>query len=267
MKFLNWLFNRKKNLIIKPEKVMVYSFDELLEKFPKHEKIDINKVKELLDHLYDNCKYYQEIWNYFEKYINTCFPGSDYEKYSWDSPEHKEYSNYLHSIKDNNDLRFGDWIKYVQARFIYDKGQRRTFEEACEIATNKWCEMLFKFHLQDNGAINEDHGGGFWACALGTILKEDSMKELTEEMIKNTHDNIYKYYKGHSIYTDKKDGWTSQINLYCDYGPNAPLYDILEDSGIPKKYINNICPWKTGVNIDETDNAVVLIGYQKRNYI
>ena len=127
--------------------------------------------------------------------------------------------------------------------------------------------MLFNFHLQDNGAINEDHGGGFWACALATVLKNDSMKDITEDMIKKTYDNLYNYYFNGSIYKDKKDGWESEMHLYCDYGPNSPLYDILKESGIPEKLINNICPWKTGIEIDYNDNSVVIISYQKREYI
>ena len=61
--------------------------------------------------------------------------------------------------------------------------------------------------------------------------------------------------------------WIHRIQLYCDYDPNRPLYDILYESGIPKNKIGSICPWKTGIEIDENDNAVIIIGYQKRDYI
>ena len=43
--------------------------------------------------------------------------------------------------------------------------------------------------------------------------------------------------------------------------------DILYEAGIPEDDIRDICPWKTGIEIDEKDNAVIMIGYQKRDYI
>lgn len=260
MNFLSCLF--------KTNKRMNYTLEELLEIFPKHDNIDRNDIKDLLDNLYENCKQYQDIYMYFENYVSSRFPGSDYKKYGYDSPEANEYFVFVHGRRNYNQLTLYEWVKKVETLYISKVGQRRTYDEACKIAADKWCELLFKFHLQDNGAINEDHGGGFWACALATVLKEDSMKEITEEMIKNTHDNIYKYYKEHCFYKSKeKDDWSGQISLYCDYGPNVPLYELLEDSGIPDKYINNICPWKTGIDIDEIDNAVIIKGYQKRKLV
>ena len=187
---------------------------------------------------------------------------SDYEKYGFDSPERKEYYHYLHNYEDDNFLDLYSWSKYASANYIEHKGKRRTFEEACQIAADKWCDLLFQWHLQDNGAINEDHGGGFYACALATVLKNEANKDITEEMITNTNKNLYEYYHNYCIYEDKY-----QISPYCDYDPNRPLYDILEKSGIPEKKIRNICPWKTGIDIDENDNAVVVKGYQKREYI
>lgn len=249
------------------EEIIVYSKEELLNLFPQHKRIDINKIEELLDNIFDNCKRYQNIYTYFEDYINSCFPGSDYQKYSYETPEHQEYSNYRFGSKDQVGLTLYQWNKLVEAYYLSKTGKIRPLEESCKIAADKWCEMLFNFHLQDNGAINEDHGGGFWACALATVLKNDSIKDITEDMIKKTYDNLYNYYFNGSIYKDKKDGWESEMHLYCDYGPNSPLYDILEESGIPEKLINNICPWKTGIEIDYNDNSVVIIGYQKREYI
>jgi hypothetical protein len=241
---------------------MIYTLEELLVQFPMHERIDKDKIKEMIYSMYDNCQNYQDIYQYFEDYINTCFPGADYEKYGFDSPERKEYYHYLDNYEDENILSLYEWSKYAGFNYINHKGKRRTFEEACQIAADKWCEMLFNFHLQDNGAINEDHGGGFYACALATVLKNEANKDITEEMINNTNKNLYEYYHNYCIYEDKYP-----ISPYCDYDPNRPLYDILQKSGIPEKKIRSICPWKTGIDIDENDNAVVIKGYQKREYI
>jgi len=269
---MNFIIKVINNFILKYKsykiKHMVFNLEELLQLFPKHERIDINKIKELLDSLYDNCTHYQDIYNYFLEYIKTCFPGSNREKYSYESPEYNEYFDYIYDVEKDH-MTFNSWIKYVESNFLSKFGQRRTYDEACLLAADKWCEMMFKFHLQDNGAINEDHGGGFWACALATVMKNDSMKEITEEMVKATHDNLYKYYKNRCWYEckDKDDSWSGYVNLYVDYHPNRPLYDILKDSGIPEKHIDSLCPWKTGIDIDETDNAVVVKGYQKCNYL
>lgn len=237
--------------------------EELLEKFPKNEKIDLNVISELLDGLFYNCEHYQDIFESFRKYIDDCLPGSDLKKYEYGAPERQEYYNFIYGEGNN----FCVWIKFVEEYFLEIKGMRRTFEEACKLAADKWCEMLFDLMLQDNGAINEMHGGGFYACALGTFLKEKSRENITEEMIEKTWQNLYDYYKGGSMYHNKESGYNHKIDLYCDYYPNAPLDEILEHSGIPENVRRNICPWKSGVQIDDKDNAVVLIGYQKREYV
>ena len=58
-----------------------------------------------------------------------------------------------------------------------------------------------------------------------------------------------------------------QVELYSDYNPNNPLFDILVAAGLSESDAMHITPWKTGVSIDYIDNAVELIGYQKREYI
>lgn len=269
-KVINFILKTKD---LNNKKMRVYSNEELLDYFPEHEKVDKKVIKKMIEEMYDKCERYQEIYNYFEDYINTCFPGSDGQKcnYSREDPDYKEYTDYLYNHKIDgvapNDYDLYTWTKYASASYLNIKGQKHTFEEACQLAANKWCEMIFNFHLQDNGAINEDHAGGFWACALATAMKNDSIKEITEDVIKKVNEEFYKYYFNHCRYIDKEDGWTGHIEPYCDYGPNTPLYDILENGGVSKKHINSLCPWKTGIEIDENDNSVIIKGYQKRTYI
>lgn len=236
------------------------NIDLLLERFPSHERIDKEKVRELLTNIFDNCECYQDIYDYIKKYIDECFPGSDENTYKWDSPEYKEYDEYVYGDK------FFKWVEWLQDDFLVDKGIRRTYEEACHLAADKWCEMLFKHHVQDNGAINENHSGGFIACALATKLKDNSMEKITEEMEKSARENLYEFYRDHCYYVDN-DGWEGHVNPYCDYSPNTPLYELLKKSGIPEDLITSICPWKTGILIDDKDNAVVVTGYQKRTYL
>lgn len=237
--------------------------ETLLSWFPTQEKIDNEVIKKMLDELEFNCGHYQDIYDYFRKYIDECLPGSDFRTFRNGTPEREEYFNYVHG--DEN--KFYNWVTMVENAFLVEKGQRRTLDEACKLAAEKWCDKLFEFHLQDNGAMNENHGGGFYACALGTLLKEDSRNNITNEMIEKTYQNLYDYYKGGCIYHDEERDYTFKVDLYCDYYPNAPLEEILEKSGIPERERRNICPWKSGIQIDYKDNAVIMIGYQKRDYI
>lgn len=167
---------------------------------------------------------------------------------------------------DNKETSFYKWSKWVAEDFLCAKGPRRTFDEACKLAADEWCKKLFGNHFQDNGALNEEHS--FLMCGLGTLLKDKAQESITEEMIENTRTNLYKYFENHCLYKSKDHPeWEHSIKLYSDYGPNSPLYDILYESGIPENKIGSICPWKTGIEIDENDNAVIIIGYQKRDYI
>ena len=242
------------------------TIDILIQQCPKHDKIDMNKIKAMLENIFEHCDNYQDIYEYFKKYVKTCFPGSDLNKYDWNSPEYDEYYHYMLGGFDNKETSFYNWSKWVGEDFLLVKGPRRTFDEACKLAADEWCKKLFGNHFQDNGALNEDHS--FMMCGLGTWLKTKAQESITEEMIENTRKNLYTYFKNHCLYKNKNHPeYAYYKTLYCDYGPNAPMYDILYESGIPEDEIGSICPWKTGIEIDEKDNAVVMIGYQKRDYI
>lgn len=239
--------------------------EELIIDCPRNDKVDINKIREMLESIFDNCKYYQEISDYFNTYIRECFLPDEYE---WNSPEYDEYWKYVHGINDEvlRVISFYRWVKFVEEDFLLVKGKRRTFKEACELAADEWCKRLFGNHFQDNGALNEEHS--FMMCGLGTWLKSKAQESITEEMIENTRKNLYKYFENHCEYRSKEyPEWVHHIQLYSDYGPNSPLYDILYESGIPENEIGSICPWKTGIEVDETDNSVIISGYQKRDYI
>jgi hypothetical protein len=42
---------------------------------------------------------------------------------------------------------------------------------------------------------------------------------------------------------------------------------LLEQAGVPNDSIGSICPWKTGITVDERDHTVIVRGYQKERYI
>ena len=178
----------------------------------------------------------------------------------------------------------------LEEEWVKKNGLANTDEEAAKKAADKWCELLFNWHLQDNGAINEDHAGGFYACALGTILANDSKEGISEDVKKKTHELLYEYYKRQLHYEktrDKKDiDWLVKtfpdddekdpfdwryfefrVDLYCDYGPSTSLYLILVNAGVNKRDAGNICPWKTGIEIRHIDNAVMYNTYQHQQEI
>ena len=174
---------------------------------------------------------------------------------------------------------------FIKETWVDLNGRANTNEEAAKKAADKWCELIFGWHLQDNGAINENHGGGFYACALGTVLANNSKERISEDVKKKAHSLFYEYYLHQLHYyetNDKKDiDWLVEnlpdddkkdpfdwrffgfrCDLYCDYGPGTPLYLILVNAGVDKRDAGNICPWKTGIDIRTVDNAVMYKTYQ-----
>ena len=89
--------------------------------------------------------------------------------------------------------------------------------------------------------------------------KNDSAKEITKEIIEKVHDNFVKYYLDYN--------YDAMYGMRVDYDPTKDLYNLLKDSGVPEKHIRSLCPWKTGIYIDEKDNSVVYCSYSKREYL
>lgn len=227
------------------------------------------------------------IYNVLDKYVK----GS-YNDINWDlgrptveeSPEYKAW-------RRRTDISYiwSDCIDdFIKETWVDLNGKANTNEEAAKKAADKWCELIFGWHYQDNGAINENHAGGFYACALGTVLSNNSKEGISEDVKKKAHNLFYEYYlhKLHYYETnDKKDiDWLVEnlpdddkkdpfdwrffefwCDLYCDYGPTTPLYLILVNAGVDKRDAGNICPWKTGIDIRTVDNAVMYKTYQHQD--
>lgn len=223
--------------------------------------------------------------NTFDKYIPD---GNLPIDWKLDREELKKTYSYIQFSKYEDACSAWYWASRdynLDETWVRINGQVRTDDEAAELAANKWCELLFGWHLQDNGAINETHAGGFLACALGTVLANDSKKDITEEMQLKAKNLIKEYYLHDIEYhkTDIKNAieWAQKTlpdndeknpfdwaygfgygSMHCDYGPSTPLYLILINAGIPERAASNICPWKTGIEIRTVDNAVFLNTYQ-----
>lgn len=230
------------------------------------------------------------IYDVLDEYVD----GS-YEKIDWnlgrpaveETPEYKAWSRRSDISSLWSDCKR---MNGIEETWVDLNGKANTNEEAAKKAADKWCELIFGWHLQDNGAINEDHAGGFYACALGTVLANNSKEGISEDVKKKAHSLFYEYYLRQLHYNetrDKKDiDWLVEnlpdddekdpfdwryfefrVDLYCDYGPGTPLYLILVNAGVDKRAAGNICPWKTGIDIRAVDNAVMYNTYQHQEEI
>ena len=229
------------------------------------------------------------IYEVLDKYVK----GS-YDDINWDlgrraaeeTPEYKAWRRYA----DISTL-WSDCTRMngIEKTWVDLNGKANTNEEAAKKAADKWCDLIFGWHLQDNGAIDENHGGGSYACVLGTVLANKSKERISEDVKKKAYSLFYEYYLHQLHYyetNDKKDiDWLVEnlpddekdpfdwryfefgCNLYCDYGPTTPLHLILVNSGVDKRDTGNICPWKTGIDIRAVDNAVIYNTYQHREEI
>lgn len=194
----------------------------------------------------------------------------------WDNKESESYKEY-DSYNDVSDEVYK--MKNVLVDMYIEKyGKYRTLEEAGTVLADKMCELLFKWHLQDNGALDEEHS--FMASALATVLGNNAKEKITKEQQEKAHDLIRDYAifcgKASSVGVGKSeaDKWKEIIKLnffhselYSDYGPNTMLYNILKHAGIEEDLITSICPWKTGLEIDYNDNSVMYRTYGKIEYI
>lgn len=236
---------------------------------------------------YLNKKTFGQARSYFYKVLDNYVEGR-HSKINWslDRSELEKTKEHI-SWKRFQDIDFV-WLQCknmsnLEGVWVELNGMAHSDEEAAKIAADKWCELLFCWHLQDNGAINESHGGGFPACALGTILANKSKESITEEMKRKAHELFYQYYLKAIHFNrtyDRRDiewakenlkdktgnfDWNhigSDYEMYCDYDPSWPLYLVLVNSGIEDSDANNICPWKTGIYIRKEDNAVMYSTYQ-----
>jgi hypothetical protein len=240
---------------------------------------------------YFNKKTLTEANRYIYDVLDEYVDGS-YEKIDWnlgrpaveETPEYKAWRRRSDISSLWSDCKR---MNGIEETWVDLNGKANTNEEAAKKAADKWCELIFGWHLQDNGAINEDHAGGFMACALGTVLANKSKERISEDVKKKAHSLFYEYYLRLLHYNethDKKDiDWLVEnlpdddkkdpfdwryfefrCDLYCDYGPGTPLYLILVNAGVDKRDAGSICPWKTGIDIRPVDNAVMYNTYQHR---
>lgn len=243
--------------------------EEIINSFPECSRIKKENIAECINKLFDDIKYYQDIYNYIIGECNKYFPEPKED--DWKSDYYKEYSDYFYGTIERTEngnfiehYEYSNWVHSIEDEFIYRNGWRRNFLEACNLAADEWTKRILGFHLQDNGALDEEHS--FNMCMLGSYLKTLSSEKYDENTYKTLRENIKEYFLNGCKYKFS-DGREHKAQLYCDYHPNSPLFDLLIKSGIDERDADNLCPWKTGIEIDYKDYAIIIKTYQKREYI
>ena len=230
---------------------------------------------------YFSCSTLTEANNYLydsvDRYVKDTYDLIDWNNEN--SPEYLQWKKHSRVL-----CAFSDACRLckLQEKWVELNGMVRTNEDAAKMAAEKWCSLLFDFHVQDNGARQDSE---VMMCCIGTSLHSMCNERITEEMKEKTFNLLYEYYLHYLHYNDTNDKsdieWLEENlhdgrnreyridwkefgfcdRLYCDYNPNCALYCILSNAGIPENCINSICPWKTGISIRTMDNTIKYYTY------
>lgn len=234
--------------------------EEIINAFPECERIKKADVAECVNKAMAECKSWREIHSRLWYHCQKFWPQPKYRRE--DHADYDEWSNYFSGNYDTREFYFRDWIKSIEEELRRRVGQRRTFDEACQLAADEWARMIFGTHIQNNG--DQSDAGGM-AMVLGTLVKDKAKSGYGSETVEKFRSLMADYYRGGCQYKD--DYGTYDSEPYCDYHPNSPLADILIKAGCDSHDVGSMCPWKTGIHIDEYDHSVIIRGYQTERYI
>ena len=233
---------------------------ELIQAFPECEKVKRSDMFQCIIEAMDQERFYCNASKRVFKKAKDLWPYK--REWSYMNPEYEAYKLYFQGGRSTKSP-FREWLWMLEDEFIERHGQVHTFEEACQLAADEWVRMIFDHHMQDNG--DKSYMGGF-TMALGTLVKEKARRGIGIEFVEKFRTLCRDYYLGGCIYEDSSLG-KLRAEPYCDYNPNSPLADLLLKAGVPKERVGGICPWKTGITINERDNSVIIRGYQTERFI
>ena len=234
--------------------------EELTAAFPECERIKREQVAPLVERVFAECKTYREIHSVVWYYCTDLWPEPKGVK--WEDPIHQEWSDYIVGNYKTNVNPLPDWTKLLEDEFFARNGELHTMDEACQIAADEWTRMIFGTHIQDNGDTSE---AGGWSMMLGTLVKDKASRGINNKTIEKFRTLCKDFYLGGCVRQTKYGPHKDEP--YCDHHPNSALADLLLEAGVPEDSVGNICPWKTGISVDERDHAVIVRGYQRENYI
>lgn len=238
------------------------TIEELIQAFPECEKIKREDIAECITKAMTDERFYAEASDKVYRKANELWP---YQRgLKDDAPERVAYMTYFYGdFLKGVEAPFEKWQETFKTEFIAQHGQVRTFDEACQTAADEWARMIFGNHVQNNG--DQSDAGGM-AMVLGTLAKDKASSGISSDTIEKFRKLCKKYYLGGCRYKEDKYGWM-ESTPHCDYGPNDALSLLLDQAGVPHDRFGSICPWKTGITINQRDNSVCVHGYQTARYI
>lgn len=234
--------------------------EELVVAFPECERIKKEQVAPLVERSMNEVESWRQIGFMIKGLCKELWPKPIGLK--WDDPVFQEWNNYFYGDYDTNQRDFDDWINLLENEYLQRTGKRHMFDEACQIAADEWTRMIFGNHIQNNG--DQSDTGGI-TMILGTLAKDKANRDIDSEVVEKFRALCKDFYLDGCMY-DIGYG-KRKIEPYCDYGPNSPLADLLLKAGVPEKNIDFICPWKTGISVDDRDHTVIVRGYQTERYV
>ena len=239
--------------------------EELLGMFPECEKIKREDIAECVIKVMNEERFYSKA---SEKVYHRAYELYPQVKGKYDEKDPEQNARRLYFYGDPWEgikSPLNEWIKTMEQEFIDRYGEVHTFDEACGIAADEWMRMIFGTHIQDNG--DKSDAGGM-AMMMGTTVKEEAKKGYGDDVISKARNLMKDYYLNDCIPEENRGKslkWPRPP--YCDYGPNQELFDILVRAGCSERDASNMCPWKTGIEIDRRDNSVRVRGYQTARYL
>ena len=123
--------------------------------------------------------------------------------------------------------------------------------------------MIFGNHVQNNG--DQSDAGGL-AMVLGTLAKDKASRGYGKDVIDKFRSLMADHYRGGCRWKSES-GTEYRDEPDVDYNPSPSLFGLLVKAGCKEDDANNMCPWKTGITINQRDNSVCIHGYQTARYI
>lgn len=234
--------------------------EQLAAAFPECERIKKEQVVPFVEQVFNEVESWRQIGCKMKLLCQDLYPKPKGVK--WEDPLYQEWNHYFYGDYKTDQKDFDNWTDLLKNEYLQRTGERRTMDEACQIAADEWARMIFGNHIQGNG--DKSYAGGM-AMVLGTLVKDKDSRGISSEVIEKFRKLCKEYYLGGCRREDEY-GWTKS-EPYCDYHPNSALADLLLEAGVPEDSVGNICPWKTGITVDERDHAVIVRGYQKERFI
>lgn len=258
-------------------------------------EIDDMKIKEIFTKYFENSVSIDDAKQELENCIDEIIPDAevDYDAFeSYDEAEKTpEYKQHHYNMDVKSVIIYGiNGLTNYDEYWVSLHGKRHTNEEAATIATNKVMELCFGWHLQDNGALDENHS--FMASALATTMGSKAKDKIPQEVKDKAKELFYEYFYRYLKYVEDLHNygpWKDYINwlrtnvpvpstsewswefpdgeVSCDYHPCVRWSSLLRAAGLDDNIISVICPWKTTIYIRSLDNAVIYQTYQKCEYL